>query len=207
MRNLTIVLAGVLFAWTLNACSEVEAVAKVGAPAPAFTLKDTEGTSRALGALKGKYVVLEWLNHDCPYVRRHYDSGNMQALQKELGAKGIVWLSINSSAPGKQGHFPPARAAELTREKKAAPAAVLLDHNGAVGRLYGARTTPHMFLINPEGLLIYQGAIDDRATTEWKTLADVSGAKNYVRQAIGEAMAGKQVSESSTKAYGCSVKY
>ena len=189
---------------TYTACTPVEGSAKVGAPAPAFSLVDTNGKNYSLDGLKGKYVVLEWLNHDCPYVKKHYDSGNMQKLQKEMGARGVVWLSVNSSAEGKQGHFKQPKANQLTKSKGATPEAVLLDWDGKVGRAYGARTTPHMYIIDPAGKLIYQGAIDDTPST---SKADVKSAKNYVAQAMGEALAGQPVSQPSTKAYGCSVKY
>jgi len=175
-----------------------------GETAKDFTLKDTNGAPHSLSAFKGKYVVLEWVNHDCPFVKKQYDSGNMQSLQKEYAAKGVVWLSINSSAPGKQGNYSPQDANMLTQTKGAAPAAVLLDSDGKVGNLYGAQTTPHMFIINPQGILIYQGAIDDIPSTD---TADVAKSKNYVRLGLDEAMAGKPVTVATTKSYGCSVKY
>jgi hypothetical protein len=149
-------------------------------------------------------VVLEWFNHDCPFVKKHYDSGNMQSLQKTYTEQGVVWLSINSSAPGKQGHYAPDKAHELTVNKKAAPTAVLLDPDGKVGKTYDAQTTPHMFIINPDGILIYQGAVDDRPSVD---LGDIPPATNYVKKALGEAFAGSPVSTPSTKSYGCSVKY
>lgn len=175
-----------------------------GETAPDFTLTDTNGKEQTLSSYKGKFVVLEWLNHDCPFVKKHYDSGNMQALQKEYTAKDVVWLSINSSAEGKEGYYPADKANELTKEKGAAPSAVLLDEKGKVGKLYGAKTTPHMFVIDPQGVLIYQGAIDSKASTDSE---DIPTAKNYVKAALDEATAGKAVSESSIKSYGCSVKY
>jgi hypothetical protein len=147
---------------------------------------------------------LEWLNHGCPFVKKHYDSGNMQTLQKEMINKDIVWLSINSSASGKEGYYSPADTTILSLEKKASPTAVLLDSDGKVGHLYGAQTTPHMFIIDPKGVLIYQGAIDDKASAD---KADIATSKNYVAAAIEEALAGKAVSTPTTKAYGCSVKY
>lgn len=175
-----------------------------GSAAPDFSLADTKGQQVSLSQFKGKFVVLEWINHGCPFVRKHYDSGNMQALQGEYTAKGAVWLSINSSAPGKEGHSSPIQADELTAQNNAVPSAVLLDADGKVGRLYGAQTTPHMFIIDPNGLLIYQGAIDDKPSAD---PADIAQSKNYVRAALDEAMAGKAVSHASTKSYGCSVKY
>lgn len=178
--------------------------ASVGKPAPAFSLKDTNGKAHSLAELKGKFVVLEWVNYDCPFVRKHYDSGNMQKLQKEFTAKGVVWLSINSSAPGKQGCFPAEKVNALLKEKTSHPSAYLLDTDGQVGKLYGARTTPHMFIINPEGQLIYNGAIDDKPSAN---PGDIASAKNLVRAALDEAMAGKAVTVAASQPYGCSVKY
>ena len=175
-----------------------------GQPAGDLKLRDTRGREHALSDYRGKFVVLEWVNHDCPFVRKHYDSGNMQALQKEYRAKDVIWLSINSSAVNKQGNYPPDKADELTKEKGASPTAVLLDPDGTVGKMYGAQTTPHMYVIDPEGVLLYQGAIDDKPSVD---PADVQTAKNYVRAVLDEAMAGKPVSVSTTKSYGCSVKY
>lgn len=182
------------------------AVAQDAAPAPApdFTLKDTAGREVSLSAFKGKIVVLEWFNPDCPFVRKHYDSGNMQALQKEYTEKGIVWLSICSSAPGKQGHYPAAKHNELMKEKGAAPTAVLLDEDGRVGKLYGAKTTPHMFIIAADGKLAYQGAIDDKTGTDKE---EIKTAANYVRQALDALLAGQAPAVAATKPYGCSVKY
>jgi hypothetical protein len=154
--------------------------------------------------IEGTPVILEWTNHDCPYVRKHYESGNMQALQKEARDAGYVWLSVISSAPGKQGHVSPAEADELTAGRGAAPTAVLLDVDGAMGRAYGAKTTPHMFVIDGAGTLVYMGGIDDRATTD---PADVEGAENYVRLALADLGAGGPVSNPATRPYGCSVKY
>jgi peroxiredoxin len=178
--------------------------AKVGEPAPDFTLSDTYGKSHNLSDFKGKIVVLEWLNHDCPYVLKHYDGKNMQTLQKTYTGKGVIWLSVNSSAEGKQGNFPPAKANEITASKGASPTAVLLDASGTVGKLYGAKTTPHMFIINAEGILVYNGAIDDKPSTK---IDDLKDAKNYVSAALDELLAGKAVSTAATKPYGCSVKY
>jgi peroxiredoxin len=157
-----------------------------------------------LSSFKGKFVVLEWFNHDCPFVVKHYGSGNMQALQKEFIAKDVVWLSINSSAEGKEGFKSAEETNTLTTEKKAAPTAVLLDSDGTVGKLYGAKTTPHMFVINPDGVLVYQGAIDDKSGFDQSEVAE---AKNYVKAALDQAMAGQAVTDATTKSYGCSVKY
>lgn len=178
--------------------------AVVGQAAPAFTLTGTDGRPHSLSEYAGKYVVLEWLNHDCPFVRKHYGSGNMQKLQKKWTAQDVVWLSINSSAPGKQGNYPPEEANELTKDKGAAPTAVLLDPDGTVGRAYGAKTTPHMFIVDPKGMLIYAGGIDDKPSTD---PADVPHARNHVDQALTEALAGKPVTIATSTPYGCSVKY
>lgn len=177
---------------------------QVGQPAPEFTLTDSNGQSHNLSDFKGKFVVLEWLNHGCPFVVKHYESGNMQNLQKEYTGKDVVWLSIVSSAPGKQGHMSPGETNKAKQDKGSAATAVLLDEDGTVGRLYNAKVTPELFVINPDGVLVYAGAIDDKKSTD---PADVAGAKNYVKQALDEAMAGQAVSEPTTAAYGCSVKY
>ena len=177
---------------------------QIGAPAPTFTAADTKGQTHSLGDFRGKTVILEWTNHDCPYVRKHYETGNMQALQKEATGDGVVWLSVISSAPGTQGHVAPARADELTETRNAAPTAVLLDPNGEVGKAYDARTTPHMYVIDPEGTLVYMGAIDDRPTARH---SDIEGARNYVREALTALAKGEEPSQPVTRAYGCSVKY
>jgi len=180
------------------------AAPQVGQPAPAFTLTDSNGQSHNLSDFKGKFVVLEWLNHGCPFVVKHYESGNMQNLQKEYTGKDVVWLSIVSSAPGKQGHMTPEETNKAKAEKGSAATAVLIDEDGAVGQLYDAKVTPELYVINPEGILVYMGAIDEKKSTD---PADVAGAKNYVKQALDEAMSGQPVSEPTTTAYGCSVKY
>jgi len=177
---------------------------RVGAPAPEFTATDIEGHQRRLSEFKGKTVVLEWHNQGCPFVKKHYGTGNMQRLQKQLTDQGAVWLTIISSAPGKQGYVTPEQEKEYLKAQQASPTAVLLDSDGAVGRLYGAKTTPHMFLVDPKGVLIYAGAIDDRASPDPE---DVVGAKNYVEAAFADAKAGKPVAVGSTAPYGCSVKY
>lgn len=176
----------------------------IGQAAPEFKAVDTNGKAHALSQYRGKWVVLEWLNHDCPYVRKHYNSNTMQALQKKYADKGVVWLSIVSSAPGKQGHYSNAEANALTKEKGAAPHAVLVDAPGTVGRMYDARTTPHMFVINPQGTLVYKGGIDDKPTAR---AADLKDARPHVDIALQEAMAGKPVSVPTSQPYGCSVKY
>lgn len=180
------------------------AAAQVGKAAPEFTLTDTEGTTHTLKSFRGKTVVLEWLNHECPYVKKHYDAKNMQKLQKDYTAKGVVWLSVNTGAEGKQGVFAPAKANELSKEKGASPSAVLQDRDGAVGKLYGAKTTPHMYIIKADGVLAYNGAIDDNSSSD---SADVATAKNYVSAALDEVLASKPVTVASSKPYGCGVKY
>jgi len=180
------------------------AAPEVGQPAPAFSGTDTKGKTWSLADLKGQPVILEWTNHDCPYVKRHYGAGNMQALQREAADAGYVWLSVISSAPGKQGHVSPTQADELTESRSAAPRAVLLDEGGEIGRAYEAKTTPHMFVIDADGILVYMGGIDDRPTTD---PADIDGADNYVRMAMADLAAGTPVRSPVTRPYGCSVKY
>ena len=177
---------------------------KIGAPSPAFTGTDTAGKTLKLGDFKGKTVILEWTNHECPFVGKHYGTKNMQALQKQATGDGVVWLSIVSSAPGLQGYVEAAQADELTKTRGAAPSAVILDPKGTIGKLYGATTTPHMFVIDPAGTLVYKGAIDDRPSARY---ADVDGARNYVKSALKALAAGRKVSPAATRAYGCSVKY
>ena len=178
--------------------------AVVGQPAPAFTLPAANGKTHALADFAGKVVVLEWWNPECPFVGKHYGSGNMQKLQKEWTAKGVVWLTVSSSAPGKQGHVDGAKAEAFMKEKSGAPTAVLLDPEGKVGRAYGAKTTPHMFVIDGKGRVVYAGGIDDKPSTD---RADVATAKNYVAAALGEVLAGKPVSTPTSSPYGCGVKY
>jgi len=178
--------------------------AKVGDPAPAFTGTDTKGKVHSLSDFKGKFVVLEWHNQGCPYVKKHYGSGNMQRLQKEWTAKGVVWLTIISSAPNMQGHVTAEQADAYVREQHAVPTAVILDSSGEIGRTYDAKTTPHMFVVDPGGRLIYNGAIDDKPTTDQ---ADIASAQDYVSAALKAAMAGQPVATAATKPYGCSVKY
>ncbi len=180
------------------------AAAVVGDPAPTFTLTDTRGQTHSLADLKGKTVVLEWWNCECPFVGKHYGSGNMQKLQKEWTAKGVVWLTVSSSAPGKQGYVDATKANAWMKEKGAAPSAVLLDHDGKVGRAYGAKTTPHMFVIDLTGKVVYAGGIDDKPSTDQ---ADIATAKNFVSAALAEVTAGKRVTMAISQAYGCSVKY
>ena len=175
-----------------------------GETAPDFSLTDSKGATRKLSDFRGKLVVLEWLNHECPFVKKHYEGGNMQNLQKEYTGKGIIWLSIISSAPGKQGHRTGPQADADTKDKNAVPTAVLLDHAGEVGKQYGAKTTPEIFIIDREGRVIYAGAMDNMKSTDPK---DIAKAESYVRLALEAALAGQPVSTPQTEPYGCSVKY
>jgi peroxiredoxin len=175
-----------------------------GKPAPDFMLKDATGKDVTLSSFKGKVVVLEWTNQDCPYVRKHYGAGNMQALQTEAKGKGVVWLTVSSSAPGQQGHVNGLEAEKLTADRKAAPAAFLLDTDGNVGRAYGATVTPHMYVVDQAGKIAYMGGIDDKPTTN---PADIAPARNYVREALVAVTAGQPVKTTSARPYGCSIKY
>jgi hypothetical protein len=188
----------------LGAAPTLLLAAKVGALAPLFSAQDTNGRIYRLAELRDRWVVLEWHNQGCPYVRKHYDSGNMQQLQRTWTAKGVVWLTIISSAQGMQGYVTAGEANTAMKARNAAPTAVLLDPLGTLGHLYDALTTPHMFVINPRGVLIYNGAIDDKPSTEQ---SDITGAVNYVTSALTEAMAGKPVTVATSRPYGCSVKY
>ena len=196
------VLAAVSLA--LATASPAAPQAVVGQPAPAFTVTDASGKSRSLADFAGKVVVLEWWNHQCPFVGKHYGSGNMQRLQKEWTAKGVVWLTVSSSGPGQQGYVDQATAAALMKEKGGAPTAVLLDHDGKVGRAYGAKTTPHMFVVDAKGRVVYAGGIDDKPSTDQ---ADIATATNHVAAALAEVQAGKPVTLASSQPYGCGVKY
>jgi peroxiredoxin len=184
--------------------ASAHAQAVVGSQAPNFTSTDSHGQSHSLNEYRGKYVVLEWHNHDCPYTRKHYVSGNMEALQKEWTKKGVVWFTVISSAPGQQGYVTDAEENEYLAKMHAEPTAVLMDPQGKLGHLFDAKTTPEMYVIDPEGKLIYEGAIDNRPTPE---ISDIKGADNYLNDALSEAMAGKPVAHAYTRSYGCSVKY
>jgi peroxiredoxin len=184
--------------------SSAFASAIVGQSAPDFTATDMNGKQVKLSDFKGKYVVLEWLNHGCPFVGKHYGSGNMQALQKEWTDKGVVWLSVISSAAGEQGHSDGQKAKADYGAKGSKATTVLIDSGGKIGKTYGAATTPHMYVIGPNGNLLYNGGIDDKPTTDQ---ADIKGAKNYVAAALSEAMAGKPVTIAKSQPYGCNVKY
>lgn len=179
--------------------------AQVGEPAPAFELKDTSGKTVKLADFKGKHVVLEWTNPGCPFVVKHYGAQNMQALQKDAAAKNVVWLTVNSTAKGASDYLAPAALqTKLVKDWGAAPTAVLMDESGTVGRAYAAKTTPHMYVVDPAGKLIYAGGIDDKRTAN---PADVPGAKNFVKAALADALAGKPVSTPTSTPYGCSIKY
>jgi len=177
---------------------------KIGESAPNFTLLDSNEQQRSLLEFTGKYIVLEWFNPECPFVRKHYDSGNMQRLQEKYTAEDIVWLSIDSSADGNQGYLTSKDAKQFIEDKNVSSTAVLLDPQGEVGKLYGAKTTPHMFIIDPQGKLVYQGAIDDVSSDD---PGDIPDAKNYVGETLDLALAGGSVKGFATKSYGCSVKY
>ena len=171
---------------------------------PDFSLKDAHGKMHKLSDYKGKYVVLEWVNFGCPFVRKHYDSGNMQALQKKYTDKGVVWFSICSSAPGKQGNFSGDELLNRIKNEKMNSTAYLVDEDGTVGKMFGAKSTPHMFIIDPKGNLIYAGGIDDKPSTN---KADIDGAYNYVAKALDASMNGKMIEKKTAPNYGCSVKY
>lgn len=182
----------------------VYAEAVVGQAAPTFEGKDASGATQSLSGYKGKWVVLEWFNKDCPFVKKHYASGNMQKLQTEYTAKGVVWLSVASSAKDKQGYTEAAEALTVTKENKSGATALILDPSGTIGKAYGAKTTPHLFIVNPEGVVVYAGAIDDNDSSDPSVIAT---SKNYVKSALDEVLAGKPVSVSTSRPYGCSVKY
>jgi len=187
-----------------HAATAAPEAAKVGAPAPAFSATDSNGKTVSLADFKGKTVVLEWTNHGCPFVQKHYTADNMQKLQKKWTAQGVTWLTLISSARGAQGHVSGAEANKLTETRGAAPTAVLFDETGTVGRAYGAQVTPHMYVIKSDGTLAYMGGIDDKPTAD---TADIPDAKNFVDTALTEIAAGKAVTTTTAKPYGCSVKY
>jgi peroxiredoxin len=192
-----------VFAMLFVSASFAAAAPVVGKQAPAFTAIDSEGRSHSLADYRGRVVVLEWTNHECPYTVKHYDAGAMQALQKEAREDGVVWLSVVSSAPGEQGHVTADEANALTASRGAAPTAVLLDPEGEVGRAYDARTTPHMYIVDADGTLRYMGAIDDNPSAR----SDPAEAHNYVRAGLREVLSGRQVTAAATPPYGCTVKY
>ena len=189
--------------------AELSSAPKIGEPAPAFTVVDTRGGSHSLEAYRGKWVVLEWFNHGCPYSKKHYKSedgrpGNTQAMQQEYTKRGVTWLSVVSSAPGKQGFTSASEADEEMRDRSGAPTAIIRDTAGTLGRLYAARNTPQYAIIDPQGVLRYAGAIDDRPTPR---VADIAAATNHVRAALDAGLAGKPIAVAQTQPYGCDVKY
>ncbi|MGV3571331.1 MAG: thioredoxin family protein [Ramlibacter sp.] len=198
LRRALLALPALAFAAVLHAAPSV------GQPAPDIALKDATGKTVKLSDYRGKYVVLEWTNPGCPYVRKHYDSGNMAATQQEAAAKGAVWLSVNSTEKAASDYLEPARLVAWQKERKVQPTAVLMDEEGTAGKAYGARTTPHMYIVDPQGRLVYAGGIDSIASS---SKDDIPKAVNYVRQALGEATAGKPISAATTRPYGCSIKY
>jgi hypothetical protein len=198
LRRALFALPALLF--TLTA----QAVPSVGQPAPDFTLKDAAGKTVKLADFRGKYVVLEWTNPNCPFVRKHYDSGNMAATQQDVVGQGAVWLSINSTAKTSYEYMEPARLVAWQQARKVQPTATLMDEDGVAGKAYGARTTPHMYIVDPQGRLAYAGGIDSIPSANPE---DVRKAVNYVRQGIAEASAGKPLSAATTRPYGCSIKY
>lgn len=204
-RSLLLGAAGLAGAALMLRSGAAWASPQIAQPAPDFSVVDSNGTTQSLTALRGKVVVLEWTNHDCPYVRKHYNaSSNMQDLQREVTGAGAVWLSVISSAPSEQGNVSPEQANNLTKTRNAAPTAVLLDTKGVMGRAYGAQTTPHMYIINQQGMLVYMGGIDSLATTR---VQDVQKATPYFRNAFRAVIEGKPVQNAVTRPYGCSVKY
>jgi AhpC/TSA family len=189
---------------TLVVAASLQAAPVVGQSAPDFTLRDTSGKAVKLSDFRGKHVVLEWTNPGCPYVRKHYDSGNIPATQRDAVEKGVIWLAINSTGKSSDEYMAPDKLVAWQSERKARPTATLLDEDGATGKAYGARTTPHMYIVDPQGRLIYAGGIDSIPSS---SPADISKAVNYVRQGLDEALAGKPLSAAVTRPYGCSVKY
>lgn len=178
--------------------------ADVGKPAPAFSAKDAKGTDVSLDGLKGKVVVLEWVNHGCPFVAKHYDSNNMQKLQETYTGKGVVWITINSGSKASGTFTDDATFLKLASTKGSKATHLIADDSGTIGKAYSAKTTPHMFVINKDGVLVYNGAVDSKKTTN---VADIESAENYVAKALDEVLAGKEVSNSKTEPYGCGVKY
>jgi len=199
MKRIRVSLFAIVVLFALSALA-----VKVGDAAPDFTGTDSHGQTHKLSDYHGKFVVLEWHNNGCPFTRKHYESGNMQNLQKEWTGKGVVWFTVISSAPGEQGYVTADQENDYMQKMHAAPTAALLDPKGAIGHRYDAKTTPDMFIINPQGQLIYSGAIDNKATPD---PADIKGATNYVSEALQKAMEGQPVAVANTRPYGCSVKY
>lgn len=201
MKKISLVIVLMIFAATAMLAGET---AKVGNKAPEFSLKDYKGVEHKLSDYAGKYVVLEWINYDCPFVKKHYESDNMQNLQRDLTAKGVIWLTVCSSAEGKQGNFTKAELEKKHKEFNTAETAYLIDASGKVGKMYNAKVTPDMVVINPDQEVIYLGAIDNIPSTD---KSDIEKADNYVLQALTSAMSGKPVEVKSFKPYGCGIKY
>lgn len=193
-----------IVAATFTTASSALATADLNQAAPAFSAIGADGKTVKLESFKGKTVVLEWTNHECPFVIKHYESGNIPSLQKDAASKGVVWLQVLSSAPGKQGYVDGATAQKLNGARSAQPAGTVLDPDGAIGKLYGAQTTPHIFIVNPAGQLVYKGGIDSIASSN---KADLAKAENYVSSALAALASGKPIEKASTRPYGCSVKY
>jgi hypothetical protein len=189
---------------TFSVATYVHSAGTIGQKAPDFTLKDTLGKSVSLADFKGKTVVLEWVNPGCPYVRKHYSGGNMQSTQKDAAGKGVVWLAINSTETGHPDYLKPAALQAWMGEQKAAATHTLMDESGKTGQQYAARTTPHLYIINPQGTLVYAGGIDSIASA---SASDIQSATNYVKVGLGETLAGKPITNAQTRPYGCSVKY
>lgn len=196
----TLLAAGALAVFAAPAMAKTP----TGNAAPNFNVTDTAGNAHSLSSLRGKTVILEWTNDQCPYVVKHYGADNMQQTQKDLAGGNTVWITVNSSAPGKQGYVTPAQADALTASRGAAPSAVVLDPSGTFGRAYDAKTTPHMYIIDPAGTLVYQGAIDSNRSSDPAT---IPGATNHVRAAMADLSAGNPVANNDTQPYGCTIKY
>lgn len=204
MKPLTAIACAAATAGLVSGAQAADTTARPGAPAPAFTTKDISGHTATLGGYAGKTIILEWTNDGCPFVGKHYNSGNMQALQRRFTAAGDVWLTVASSAPGEQGYVTPQDARADIARWNAAPSDYLLDPDGVMGRLYDAKATPHMVVIDDKGVVAYMGAIDDKRSVD---PADVKTAKNYVAAALAELAENKPVTVAATHDYGCSVKY
>ena len=200
----TLIASLITASFSFVAVAAAHANATVGLPAPGFALSDTNGKAVNLADYKGKTVVLEWHNPECPFVKKHYDSANMQSLQTKYTKDGVVWLAVNSTEPGHQEYKKPDVMNGILKSSKASPTAYLMDESGSTGMSYGARTTPHMYIINPQGTLAYAGGIDDKRSAN---IADIKSAKNFVAAALDEMKAGKPVSVATSTPYGCSVKY
>ncbi|MBU0725004.1 MAG: redoxin domain-containing protein [Alphaproteobacteria bacterium] len=203
-KMLTGTALGITLALSAGSALAVGAAAEIGQPAPVFTGKGADGSTVSLEALRGKTVVLEWTNHDCPFVRKHYSADNMQGVQKEAAAKDIVWLQVISSGPGKQGHVDGPTAIKLNQDRGAAVANTVLDVDGSIGKAYGAQTTPHMYIVDPKGVLVYKGGIDSIPSAR---SSDIPQAVNYVREALDAMEKGAAIPNANTRAYGCTVHY